>query len=574
MIGLLNQSQQCVLDQIAKYDVDDGGGSFSQARLDALLNSIRAIDIEAGAILAGRMNDELFELAGSEGAWIEKVMNGELPDGLPIQYNIASPTAEQLFAAVNSRPFEGNILKEYYDRLPATIMEPVQRTLAQGFVEGRTTPQIIRDLRGTRAAKYTDGILQQPRRSIEKLVRTAVNHTATTAREEVYKNNEDLISAVRWVSTLDMRTSEICMGLDGQVFEPGVGPRPPAHWNCRSSTTPVVKSWKELGFNIDELPPGTRASMDGQVPATETYQTWLAGQSAAVQDEALGPERAALFRDGMTVDRFTADGRTLTLDELEAIAADPVEPSTLDELAFDLFSSSEEDSTRLWGNLLDHNSKVTRSHREIDGYVPRSSVAALNAYVGVDYLNINTLSRGGEVYPNKPEVIAATQKKLEALAELMTPIKSDFTLYRGIDVKYLQDKDLQQSIRSLEPGNTFISSGLTSTSRSPYTSLGFADKEGVIFQINAKKGARAIITNPGEGEIIFPSKVQFKVKSVDKIKDPDREGSFLTLIVVDLINSSTKSFDLDLEEKASKKPASSASERFSDNFIGKIKKAA
>lgn len=316
IIGLLNQSQVRVLDQIAKYDVDDGGGSFSAARLDALLAAIRAIDIEAGAVLSGRLDGSLNDLAGSEGQWIETVMNGELPDAIPIAMNIASPTSEQLFAAVHSRPFEGAILKDYYDRLPETIMEPVKRTLAQGFAEGRTTPQLIRELRGTRAAQYTDGILQQPRRSIEKLVRTAVNHTATTAREEVYKFNEDIIGGVRWVSTLDMRTSEICMGLDGQVFDPGVGPRPPAHWNCRSTTTPITKSWKELGFNIDELPPGTRASMDGQVPATETYQTWLEKQPKEIQDEALGPERAALFRDGMSVDRFTADGRTLTLDEL------------------------------------------------------------------------------------------------------------------------------------------------------------------------------------------------------------------------------------------------------------------
>ena len=47
--------------------------------------------------------------------------------------------------------------------------------------------------------------------------------------------------------------------------------------------------------------------------------SWLKGQSTAVQDDALGPGRAALFRDGMSIDRFVKDGRTLTLDELQAL---------------------------------------------------------------------------------------------------------------------------------------------------------------------------------------------------------------------------------------------------------------
>ncbi len=82
----------------------------------------------------------------------------------------------------------------------------------------------------------------------------------------------------------------------------------------------MIKSWKELGFNISDLDAGTRASMDGQVPASETYQSWLEKQPKAVQDEALGPEKADLFRNGLTVDRFVADGRTLTLDQLRELA--------------------------------------------------------------------------------------------------------------------------------------------------------------------------------------------------------------------------------------------------------------
>lgn len=91
-----------------------------------------------------------------------------------------------------------------------------------------------------------------------------------------------------------------------------------AHWRCRSVGVPVTKSFRDLGIDIDELSPGTRASMDGQVPADTTYGQWLKRQSAARQDDVLGPTRGALFRrGGLTIDKFADErGRELTLAEL------------------------------------------------------------------------------------------------------------------------------------------------------------------------------------------------------------------------------------------------------------------
>ena len=78
----------------------------------------------------------------------------------------------------------------------------------------------------------------------------------------------------------------------------------------------VLKSWQALGI---KNPDGrTRASMDGQVAQTETYQTWLKKKPEAFQDEVLGKEKAQLFRDGTPLDRFVdSSGHTYTLDELK-----------------------------------------------------------------------------------------------------------------------------------------------------------------------------------------------------------------------------------------------------------------
>lgn len=49
-------------------------------------------------------------------------------------------------------------------------------------------------------------------------------------------------------------------------------------------------------MDIDEPAPSTRASQDGQVPASLSYFDWLKRQPAAFQDEALGPAGEAVPR--------------------------------------------------------------------------------------------------------------------------------------------------------------------------------------------------------------------------------------------------------------------------------------
>ena len=70
---------------------------------------------------------------------------------------------------------------------------------------------------------------------------------------------------------------------------------------------------------MEEAPAGTRASMDGQVPEAETYQTWLKKKSAAFQDDVLGPTRGKLFREGLSLDRFVdQSGKEYTLKQLRS----------------------------------------------------------------------------------------------------------------------------------------------------------------------------------------------------------------------------------------------------------------
>lgn len=313
LIALLNRVDADIVAQIQRYDPEAVAGAWSAKRLEKLLEAIRIVNRDAYNRLTKEMTSDLKALAGYEGVY----QVNSLKSALPVAVDIVSPSAEQLYAAVNSRPFQGRVLKDWGRDMEAGAFAKVRDAIRQGFVEGQTTDQIIRRLRGTRANRYRDGILEINRRSAESVVRTAINHTANTARQELYKANADLIGSWRFVATLDARTTVGCAALDGRTFPIGAGPMPPRHYNCRSSSVPVTKSWRELGFDIDDLPAGTRASMNGQVPGDMSYEQWLKKQPVAVQDDVLGKTKADLFRKGgLPLDRFVDDGRTLTLDEL------------------------------------------------------------------------------------------------------------------------------------------------------------------------------------------------------------------------------------------------------------------
>jgi SPP1 gp7 family putative phage head morphogenesis protein len=215
-------------------------------------------------------------------------------------------------------------MAELYGQWSANTQQAFVQAIRLGVAQGETVQQMIVRVRGSatgRRGVYAGGILQTTTRGAEAMVRTAVAHVNHEARQATYAENEDLFSGYQYVATLDAATCLVCGPLDGKVYAVGENiPLLPQHYNCRCVLIPIVKSWKELGFDRDELPPGTRASMDGQVPEKTTYAEWLGRQSEALQNEILGKGRAELFRAGTPIDDMRSDrGRILTLQELREV---------------------------------------------------------------------------------------------------------------------------------------------------------------------------------------------------------------------------------------------------------------
>lgn len=311
VLALLNRAEPDLVAQLTAALERLSPESFTVERLERLLESFRDMHADLQRQLRAAIRGEIRALAGYEAGFQARLL-----ESTAMVPTIASVTPEQVYSAALARPFQGVLLREALAGLETATARRVRDAIRIGFVEGQTVSQIVQRIRGTRAANYADGLLDWSRRDVRSVVQTAVAHTANVARQETYRAND----VERWmfVATLDNRTTITCASLSGKTFSIGRGPMPPRHWNCRSTSIPLLPGQTELD--------GTRASVDyrgdrpvgRQVDANMSFSTWLRGQGTEVQNEVLGVERARLFRaHRIEVDRFTdSTGRVYTLDEL------------------------------------------------------------------------------------------------------------------------------------------------------------------------------------------------------------------------------------------------------------------
>ncbi len=262
----------------------------------------------------------------------------------PTQLNVVA-LSDDLFAAVQGAPAtfnltaaqgatitlpNGEVVTKAFRGIAVDQAERFSQVVRQGLLTGEPTPAIAKRLIGSlqfgEEAKTVKQLIAAGGQAtavadnqVIALIRTSINQVANTASQQVYEANQDITPRYRYVATLDTRTSAICRALDGKEFEYGKGPMPPQHFNCRSTTVPII--------DPDILPPSTtatRASKDGQVPIDQSYGEWLSKQPRSVQADALGPGKVAYFnrlakkygpRDAIAK-LVRDDGSELTLEQL------------------------------------------------------------------------------------------------------------------------------------------------------------------------------------------------------------------------------------------------------------------
>ena len=292
------------------------------------------------------------QLAETESTFALKVVN----QAVGVDIATVALSAEQITSVTSRSLIFGAQSRDWWSRQKLQFRRKFEDRVRSGILQGLTTDEITRTIRGTRSAKFADGIMKGTTRQAEALVRTSVQNAANEARLKTFANNEDIIEGIEWISTLDTRTTKICMALDGKVWkaeslEPighnKVFPGPTAHWNCRSTQIAVLKSFDEInkgrkapdgkkfdtffeeelrkqGMSEEQIAAAranTRASMDGQVTENTDFQSWFSRQSKARKNELLGPERVKMFEEGkISIDQLTDQrNRPLSIEELQKL---------------------------------------------------------------------------------------------------------------------------------------------------------------------------------------------------------------------------------------------------------------
>lgn len=299
----LKEIDRSIRERLTRADLTD----YTVARLERLLSEVDSLLLGIFDRYSEKLNLDLVDIANYEAEFEATSLTRAAPVG--VSFDAAVPGAAAIRAAILTNPLSvrgtdgGKLLKSFIDGFTATERQRLTGAIRQGFFEGQTNFQIIKNIRGTKALKYNDGILATTNRNAGSIVRTAVQHVATQARMETLKANSDVVPSVEWFSTLDSKTTSRCRTLDKRRFKLTEGPRPPIHINCRSTVVAVTR------FSALFAEGATRASIGDagaqQVRAGLTYYDWLQQQPAAFQDKAIGPMRAKLFRDGgLSVERF------------------------------------------------------------------------------------------------------------------------------------------------------------------------------------------------------------------------------------------------------------------------------
>ena len=222
----------------------------------------------------------------------------------------------RLYERAIEQPYDGRVFPTWLADAEAKDKRLFQVTLNRAFVEGTNPVPQLRDnfnisLRDTKA-----------------ITRSYFGHLAATTRNQVFEEYQ--IAVVQWLSTLDGRTTHICMVRDGlhytvegepvdHGYEWGSGPGS-IHWNCRSTAVPVLPE-EDVTFTRPAVAPGenyekgdlttqrgrvrkpTKPNRESgklkfeRVNTDTNYSKWLQRQPADYQDEILGIERGKQFRE-------------------------------------------------------------------------------------------------------------------------------------------------------------------------------------------------------------------------------------------------------------------------------------
>lgn len=209
--GLTRRELNKLLTQLAK--VQDGALKGYVRRLYAFLRNYLAIDSDMyNEVVAEESGIILVPVPGSPSTIL-----GEILD-TPLSAN-------------------GQIASDLIAAFIASVIGQTANEVRKALVNHSTIAELVRQLVGTNAAAYKDGLFNRLINQGATNIRTLMQQVFTAMSDRIFQL---YTNRYMWSSVMDDRTTEICQHRNGKVYIYGEGPMPPAHYNCRSVTVPVM----------------------------------------------------------------------------------------------------------------------------------------------------------------------------------------------------------------------------------------------------------------------------------------------------------------------------------------------
>lgn len=262
------------------------------------------------------LGNDLNALAQDESKFMLNAVN--VAAGIDIATTL--PTNKTINKIANASLMEGATIKNWFGSLEQSLQFDVAREVRQSIIQGKTNKEVTDALKG---------ILNISSRNARTLALTGIATVTNQVRQQTIKENEDIFKGQKAVIVFDGKTSDICISyfnsswdMEGKILTGTKTFRePPYHMRCRTILLPIIKSFRELGIDLDEIKGATKASMDGQIPKDMSFDEWLKTKPKSFVESTLGKGRAELFLDGkINLSQLTdLRGHPLTIKELTNI---------------------------------------------------------------------------------------------------------------------------------------------------------------------------------------------------------------------------------------------------------------
>lgn len=245
-----------------------------QEALRLLSRRLLTVCQQAGVAISGDAEDMILAAAVQSA----ELFATQLPSGARV--NWARVDERQVEAIVNRST---QVITARTRELHAEAQQAMRRELMRAVAVGDNPNVAARRMVGAVREKFDGGLTRAL-----VIARTETVDAYRTAAQASQDANADVLVGWQWGCTLSERTCPSCLAHHGELH-PLSEPGPLDHHQGRCARIPRAKTWRQLGFDIDE-PPSDLEPGDGVA--------WFEQQPDSVKGQILGPKRMAAYQRG------------------------------------------------------------------------------------------------------------------------------------------------------------------------------------------------------------------------------------------------------------------------------------